>query len=194
MYCTSLPSIFVGVCEISILVLHTTTFCLSALPSSTPSVQRNFEKSKKSNLDPDPYWPPTSSSGSGSGSGSVKNEYGSTTLQTTQALNISTLRFFRFQFVGLQVFIKSTFIMKCLNLYPVSLLSGHNVIDCVLVFRLTPFQYYIMVLENIMSQEKSYDSLPNFTAVDCLRWNKLTNDKRKRENKLFRVAAKIWFF
>jgi hypothetical protein len=28
--------------------------------------------------DPDPYWPPTSSSGSGSGS--VKNEYGSTTL------------------------------------------------------------------------------------------------------------------
>ena len=35
--------------------------------------------------------------------------------------------------------------------------------------RITPFQYYIMVLENIMSQEKSYDSLPNFTAVDCLR-------------------------
>lgn len=35
--------------------------------------------------------------------------------------------------------------------------------------RVTPFQYYIMVLENIMSQEKSYDSLPNFTAVDCLR-------------------------
>ena len=26
-----------------------------------------------------------------------------------------------------------------------------------------------MVLENIMGQEKSYDSLPNFTAVDCLR-------------------------
>ena len=35
--------------------------------------------------------------------------------------------------------------------------------------RITPFQYYIMVLELIMSQEKSYDSLPNFTAVDCLR-------------------------
>ena len=35
--------------------------------------------------------------------------------------------------------------------------------------RITPFQYYIMVLENIMAQEKSYDSLPNFTAVDCLR-------------------------
>ncbi len=38
------------------------------------------------------------------------------------------------------------------------------------MFRLTPFQYYIMVLENIMGQEKSYDSLPNFTAVDCLRY------------------------
>jgi len=35
--------------------------------------------------------------------------------------------------------------------------------------RITPFQYYIMVLESIMGQERSYDSLPNFTAVDCLR-------------------------
>ena len=32
-----------------------------------------------------------------------------------------------------------------------------------------PLQYYIMVLESIMGQERSYDSLPNFTAVDCLR-------------------------
>jgi hypothetical protein len=58
-----------------------------------------------------------------------------------------------------------------------------------LVFRLTPFQYYIMVLENIMSQEKSYDSLPNFTAVDCLRYDRLTNSKK--EKKLLHVAAKI---
>ncbi|KAJ4442241.1 hypothetical protein ANN_12107 [Periplaneta americana] len=35
--------------------------------------------------------------------------------------------------------------------------------------RVTPFQYYISVMENIMEQEKSYDSLPNFTAADCLR-------------------------
>jgi len=35
--------------------------------------------------------------------------------------------------------------------------------------RITPFQYYVMVLESIMGQEKSYDSLPNFTAVDSLR-------------------------
>jgi len=35
--------------------------------------------------------------------------------------------------------------------------------------RLTPFLYYTGMLEAIMLQEKSYDSLPNFTAVDCLR-------------------------
>lgn len=33
--------------------------------------------------------------------------------------------------------------------------------------RVTPFQYYISMMENIMEQEKSYDSLPNFTAADC---------------------------
>lgn len=35
--------------------------------------------------------------------------------------------------------------------------------------RVTPFQYYTKVLEAIMDSEKSYDSLPNFTAADCLR-------------------------
>ncbi|CAL8135325.1 unnamed protein product [Orchesella dallaii] len=35
--------------------------------------------------------------------------------------------------------------------------------------RITPFQYYISIIEKIMEQEKSYDSLPNFTAADCLR-------------------------
>ncbi|KAK6188765.1 hypothetical protein SNE40_004877 [Patella caerulea] len=35
--------------------------------------------------------------------------------------------------------------------------------------RLTPFAYYINMMQDIMSQEKSYDSLPNFTAADCLR-------------------------
>ncbi|KAK8751572.1 hypothetical protein OTU49_009168 [Cherax quadricarinatus] len=35
--------------------------------------------------------------------------------------------------------------------------------------RVTPFQYYISILTDIMSAEKSYDSLPNFTAADCLR-------------------------
>ncbi|XP_052776104.1 protein FAM91A1-like [Mya arenaria] len=35
--------------------------------------------------------------------------------------------------------------------------------------RVTPFTYYINMMADIMGQEKSYDSLPNFTAADCLR-------------------------
>lgn len=35
--------------------------------------------------------------------------------------------------------------------------------------RVTPFVYYTNMMADIMSQEKSYDSLPNFTAADCLR-------------------------
>uniref|UniRef100_A0A672MH92 Protein FAM91A1-like n=1 Tax=Sinocyclocheilus grahami TaxID=75366 RepID=A0A672MH92_SINGR len=35
--------------------------------------------------------------------------------------------------------------------------------------RVTPFSYYISIMEDIMNCEKSYDSLPNFTAADCLR-------------------------
>ena len=33
--------------------------------------------------------------------------------------------------------------------------------------RVTPFTYYTNMMSDIMSQEKSYDSLPNFTAADC---------------------------
>lgn len=32
---------------------------------------------------------------------------------------------------------------------------------------MTPFNYYIAVLEKLMQAEKSYDTLPNFTAADC---------------------------
>ncbi|KAK3600385.1 hypothetical protein CHS0354_016001 [Potamilus streckersoni] len=35
--------------------------------------------------------------------------------------------------------------------------------------RVTPFIYYTNMMAEIMTQEKSYDSLPNFTAADCLR-------------------------
>ncbi|XP_023401742.2 protein FAM91A1 isoform X2 [Loxodonta africana] len=35
--------------------------------------------------------------------------------------------------------------------------------------RITPFSYYAGIMEDIMNSEKSYDSLPNFTAADCLR-------------------------
>ena len=33
--------------------------------------------------------------------------------------------------------------------------------------RVTPFSYAINMMNDIMTQEKSYDSLPNFTAADC---------------------------
>ena len=33
--------------------------------------------------------------------------------------------------------------------------------------RVTPFVYYSNMMSDIMTQEKSYDSLPNFTAADC---------------------------
>ncbi|XP_040581612.1 LOW QUALITY PROTEIN: protein FAM91A1 [Lepeophtheirus salmonis] len=37
-------------------------------------------------------------------------------------------------------------------------------------FKITnPFRYYSQMLESLINQEKSYDSLPNFTAADCLR-------------------------
>ncbi|KAL1516826.1 hypothetical protein ABEB36_000676 [Hypothenemus hampei] len=35
--------------------------------------------------------------------------------------------------------------------------------------RITPFNYYISMVERLMHAEKSYDTLPNFTAADCLR-------------------------
>ena len=35
--------------------------------------------------------------------------------------------------------------------------------------RLTPFQYYVGILHDLLDHEKSYDTLPNFTAADCLR-------------------------
>jgi hypothetical protein len=35
--------------------------------------------------------------------------------------------------------------------------------------RTTPFQYYLKTMAQILEQGKSYDTLPNFTAADCLR-------------------------
>ncbi|KAI6218076.1 Protein FAM91A1 [Aphelenchoides besseyi] len=35
--------------------------------------------------------------------------------------------------------------------------------------RITPFEFYHTMIQNIMKEEKSYDSLPNFTAADALR-------------------------
>lgn len=36
-------------------------------------------------------------------------------------------------------------------------------------FRITPFNYYLDMMANLMTVEKSYDTLPNFTAFDCVR-------------------------
>lgn len=35
--------------------------------------------------------------------------------------------------------------------------------------RITPFQYYHAMVMDLLEQEKNYDTLPNFTAADCLR-------------------------
>lgn len=35
--------------------------------------------------------------------------------------------------------------------------------------RVTPFNYYLDVLGQLLKSDKSYDTLPNFTAADCLR-------------------------
>lgn len=35
--------------------------------------------------------------------------------------------------------------------------------------RITPFNYYLDMMADLMAAEKSYDTLPNFTAIDCLR-------------------------
>lgn len=33
--------------------------------------------------------------------------------------------------------------------------------------RVTPFSYYCSMMYDMVQNEKSYDSLPNFTAADC---------------------------
>lgn len=59
--------------------------------------------------------------------------------------------------------------------------------------RITPFNYYVSVVEKLMQAEKSYDTLPNFTAADCLRllgigrneYIELMNRSRSNRGKLF---------
>ncbi|CAG9766655.1 unnamed protein product [Ceutorhynchus assimilis] len=59
--------------------------------------------------------------------------------------------------------------------------------------RITPFNYYISVVERLMQAEKSYDTLPNFTAADCLRllgigrneYIDLINKSRTNRGRLF---------
>ncbi|KAL3277185.1 hypothetical protein HHI36_012536 [Cryptolaemus montrouzieri] len=59
--------------------------------------------------------------------------------------------------------------------------------------RITPFNYYISVVEKLIQAEKSYDTLPNFTAADCLRllgigrneYIDLINKSRSNRGRLF---------
>ncbi len=51
---------------------------------------------------------------------------------------------------------------KSLMLFP------YHLADVIVrVLNVSPFHYYVTMLEYLMDQEKSYDSLPNFTAADC---------------------------
>jgi len=57
-----------------------------------------------------------------------------------------------------------TYSRQHLMLYP------YHISDVIVEgLRITPFAYYVEMMLNIIGQEKSYDSLPNFTAADCLR-------------------------
>ncbi|CAG9857143.1 unnamed protein product [Phyllotreta striolata] len=59
--------------------------------------------------------------------------------------------------------------------------------------RITPFNYYVSVVEKLLRSEKSYDTLPNFTAADCLRllgigrneYIELMNKSRSNKGRLF---------
>jgi len=61
--------------------------------------------------------------------------------------------------------------------------------------RLTPFNYYVELLSHLLRLDKSYDTLPNFTAADILRvlavgrneyLHILSEMKTKNNSKFFR--------
>ena len=45
----------------------------------------------------------------------------------------------------------------------------HLSVQVIQRLKITPFKYYHSILYELMLSEKSYDTLPNFTAIDCLR-------------------------
>ncbi|CAG2170104.1 unnamed protein product, partial [Oppiella nova] len=49
--------------------------------------------------------------------------------------------------------------------------SSQRYISCreVCGMRITPFQYYNQMISDLLETERNYDTLPNFTAADCLR-------------------------
>ena len=55
------------------------------------------------------------------------------------------------------------FCIENLMLYP------YHLSDIMHSLKMPPFLYYTTMVKDLMNAERSYDSLPNFTAVDCLR-------------------------
>lgn len=52
--------------------------------------------------------------------------------------------------------------VKCLCIFP------YHLADIITKgLRVTPFNYYVDVLCYLLKNDKSYDTLPNFTAADC---------------------------
>lgn len=52
--------------------------------------------------------------------------------------------------------------VECLCLFP------YHLADIITKgLRVTPFNYYIDVLSCLLKSDRSYDTLPNFTAADC---------------------------
>ena len=49
------------------------------------------------------------------------------------------------------------------------MLYPYHLSDMVKGPRITPCSYYPGIMDDIMNREKSYDSLPSFTAAACLR-------------------------
>lgn len=54
--------------------------------------------------------------------------------------------------------------VQCLNIFP------YHLADIVTKgLRVTPFNYYLEIVALLLRTDRSYDTLPNFTAIDCLR-------------------------
>ncbi|OWA55200.1 Protein FAM91A1 [Hypsibius exemplaris] len=62
--------------------------------------------------------------------------------------------------------------------------------------RITPFQFYAQMVQNLFATEQSYDQLPNFTAADCLRVLGIGRNQyiekmnQSRSKKFFRIGRR----
>ncbi|XP_055387509.1 protein FAM91A1 [Condylostylus longicornis] len=83
-----------------------------------------------------------------------------------------------------------------LNLFP------YHLADIVTKgLRVTPFNYYLDVICNLLKSDKSYDTLPNFTAADCLRvlgigrneYLALISELKNNTSKIFRKPNPMQF-